>query len=432
MLSIITPAYIDTPLKLEWLREMLLSLQGQRFRDWEAIVIDDSSPLSLDSLKSEFSHYRWFRTSHNSGPSLTRNLAVSLAQGDAILPLDADDLLADNNTLEIMYRTWEADHNRVVYGDIQRLVDGKRDRVINLAEYTFQRSLNFDGIMPVTALHSKEAHIKAGGWKSELGAGLEDVEYCISLGKTGFCGHHIPATTLLYRKHEASRSFNLRHINRQEAKMRDKILSIHKDVYEGRLPMGCCGGGGSSYIPPASGGNGGAQQQSIATPLSDFPENQTQWTQYLGQREGSWGVVGEFTGIHYTIDGPGFKFPVHINDLPKFRRSGRGRDFMVGVAAPIELKPVLVEIPVPTENGRYQPPQPQLAQVESQPVEVNGGQTYDLSGLDLGEKVQQMLESEAWTLEKLARAEVDDLTAYPGIGPKIAGVIVQKAKEYIG
>lgn len=169
--------------------------------------------------------------------------------------------------------------------------------------------------------------------------------------------------------------------------------------------------------------------------------------QYLGQREGSWGIVGDFTGIHYVVDSPGHKLEVHINDLPKFRRAGRGRDFAVDVAAPVELIPVLVEIPTPVGNGRYRPPEPQLAQVERldnvgmatrgiEPLPVlevgNGNKTYDLSGLGLGEKVQAMLEAESWTIEKLAQADPEELRAYPNVGPKISVDIVNKAKEYIG
>jgi len=449
-ISIITPAFIDSQDKLSWLREMLLSLKSQRFTDWECIIIDDASPLSLDSLKAEFNEpgrYRFLRAAQNSGPGSCRNTAAALAEAEALLPVDADDMLAGEDTLSAFYEAWEADRSRVIYGDIQRLRDGERGQVFNLPEYTFQRSLQFDGIMPVTALHSKEAHLKAGGWKPDLFAGLEDVEYWIACGKAGFCGHRIQTTTLLYRKHETSRSFNLRNVNRQETEMRKKILELHRDVYEGRLPMGCCGGG-SSYIPPQniSGGNGG-QMQSIATPLTNFPEGQKQWVQYLGQREGSWGVVGEFTGIHYVIDGPGHKLEVVTEDLPKFRRAGRGRDFAVGVAGPIELTPVTIEIPAPPENGRYQAPAPVMAQVERldevaasvrgiqpQPVPQSATvsqATYDLSGLDLGEKITQMLESEAWTVEKLAVADPEELRAYPGVGPKVSAQVVEKAKEYL-
>lgn len=459
-ISILTPAYIDSHDKLTWLREMLHSLQSQRFTDWEAIIIDDCSPLGLDILKTEFSdsaRFRFLKSAQNFGPSLTRNTAAALAEAEALLPIDADDLLADENVLGAFYSAWEPDKSRIVYGDLQRLENGQKGAVFNLPEYTFQQALNFNGIMPVTALHSRDAHIKAGGWKADLNYGLEDVEYWIAAGKAGFCGHRIHGVVLLYRRHQDSRSYQLRMVNRKETEMRNKILELHRDVYEGRYPMGCCGGG-SSYVPPRNGGNGGqAQMSNISTPLTEFKEGEKSWVQYTGQREGSFSVVGDFTGIHYTIEQPGHKFQVHINDLPKFRRAGRGRDFAVDVSSPVEVQPVLVEIPPPAENGRYQAQEPALAQIERldpvaartrgveyqappQPalepmaqVAVAGAQpqTYDLGGLELGDKVQQMLENEAWTVEKLATADPEELRVYPGIGPKIAGQIVDKAKEYL-
>ena len=95
-ISILTPAFIDSSEKLGWLREMFHTLQRQHFTDWEAIIVDDSSPLSLDSLKVEFPSFRWLRTSENSGPAKCRNLAASLALSEALLAVDADDLLADD------------------------------------------------------------------------------------------------------------------------------------------------------------------------------------------------------------------------------------------------------------------------------------------------------------------------------------------------
>lgn len=457
-ISILTPAYIDTQDKLTWLREMLHSLKSQRFTDWEALIIDDASPLPLDGLKTEFSdqpRFRFLRSTQNSGPSLARNTAAALAESEALLPIDADDLLSGEDVLSALYAAWEADPRRVVYGDLQRLESGQKGTIFNLPEYTFQRSLDFNGIMPVTALHSREAHIKAGGWKADLSYGLEDVEYWIAAGKAGFCGHRVRGVTLLYRKHQDSRSYHLRMVNRRETEMRNKILDLHRDVYEGRYPMGCCGGGGSSYTPPQNNGGSAQAQMNISTPLSDFRDNEKQWVQYQGQREGSFSVVGDYTGIHYAIQQPGHKFEVHVNDLPKFRRSGRGQDFAVGVPAPVEAAPVLVEIPPPPENGRYQAPEPALAQIErldeigarSRGIEPGPGpvlqqvaeaagngqaaQTYDLAGLELGEKIQTMLESESWTIEKLATADLEELRAYPGIGPKIAGQIIQKAKELV-
>ncbi|MGH7273887.1 MAG: glycosyltransferase family 2 protein, partial [Nitrospiria bacterium] len=252
-LSIITPAFIDSQDRLNWFGETLDSVLTQGFTDWESIIIDDCSPTDLAGLKREFSdpRFRWFRTSQNSGPALCRNTAAALAESGALLPIDADDILADENALAVLYDAWQSDKFRIVYGDLQRLENGERGKIYNLPEYTFNKALDTNGIMPVTALHSVECHVKAGGWKPELNYGLEDVEYWIAAGKAGFCGQKTHGVVLLYRRHETSRHARLK-TERHETEMRNKIVDMHRDVYEGRFPMGCCGGGGSSYVPPSN------------------------------------------------------------------------------------------------------------------------------------------------------------------------------------
>lgn len=122
--------------------------------------------------------------------------------------------------------------------------------------------------------------------------------------------------------------------------------------------MGCCGGG-RPYVPPET-----FTQASVSAPtsLDKYSSDQKVWVEYKGQRNASFGLVGQFTNYPYTVDGPGHKLEVHVNDLPKFRRSGRGEDFNIGVAAP-NGQPKVVEI---KENGpgRYTPPEPLVAQIE--------------------------------------------------------------------
>lgn len=462
-LSIITPAFIDNQEKLDWFSETLQSLLTQKFTDWEAIIVDDASPVDLSGLKHKFNdpRFRWLRTPKNSGPALCRNTAAALAESEALLPLDADDILADENSMAILYDAWQTDKSRIVYGDLQRLENGERGKIFNLPEYSFNRALDTNGIMPVTAIHSVECHVKAGGWKPELSFGLEDVEYWIAAGKAGFCGQRVHGVVLLYRRHVTSRHARLR-AERHETEMHNKIIDMHRDVYEGRFPMGCCGGGGSSYVPPQS----QSQQMNISTPLTEFPAEQKTWVQYQGRREGGFGVAGDFTGKHYEINGPGHKFEVHINDLPKFRRSGRGLDFAVGTAPPIDTRPIIIE--ERPEQRRYQAPPPILAQIEqldpvaavSRGLSVSQEQTpvngkaesvssgfispdlinslsedyqvdYDLEPLGLRANVQAMLEAESWSVEKLAGAAVDDLKFYPGIGQQTAERIIQKAKDHL-
>lgn len=363
MISILMPAYIDSVEKLEWLNQAIESVRGQLFDRWELILMDDASPMTIN-LQTPDERVRQFRMVHRSGPAMCRNTAARLATNETLLPLDSDDMLPDPSTLGYMFSFWERTPNEIIFGNIQRLEKGPdgnwtKGKIHDLPEYTFQKSLDMNGIMPVTAMHSYECHMKAGGWKPELEAGLEDVEYWIAAGKAGYCGRHVDEVTLVYRKHSESRSTQLRLVNKRETEMRNYIRELHHDVYEGKFPMGCCGGG-KPYVPPAA-----FTQNAVSPPVSldQYGSNEKVWVEYAGQREASFGMVGKFTNLPYTIDGPGHKIEVHINDLPMFRRSGRGLDFLVGVAAPNGHAPT-PKPQQPEQAPEYVAPEPQVAQIE--------------------------------------------------------------------
>lgn len=364
MISILTPAHIDSLEKLEWLNEAIASVQSQTLTDWELILVDDASPLEITLNTPEDERIRRVRTTYQRGPALCRNTAAGLANFEALLPLDSDDLLAGPEVLSHMFEMWQKDKSKFVYGWLQRLEkspEGKwrTGKTIKLHDYTFKDSLDLEGICPITSMHSVEAHKAAGGWKGDLEAGLEDVEYWIACGRVGHCGQLLPELTLIYRRHEESRSHRLRMVNQREPEMRKKILAMHNDLYEGRLPMGCCGGG-RPYIPP---GNSLNATQFVARPttLDQYPSSEKTWVEYVGQREGSFGIVGKYTQISYTINGPGHKIEVHKADLQVFERAmgaNQQKAFSVGVPAPNGSKKIeLVEL------QSYQVASPEMAQI---------------------------------------------------------------------
>lgn len=376
-LSILIPAYIDHADKLPWLRDCLQSVRDQTVVDWEALVIDDTSPMLIGEIKAQFAddpRFRWFHAATNQGPALCRNTAAAMAESEALFALDSDDLAGEPDAFARMLDAWSQDPTKIIYGNLQRLTasggEWHKGKVIVLAEYSFDWVLDLQGIMPVSALHSRECHLAAGGWKPDLGAGLEDIEYWIAAGKSGFCGQRINAVTLVYRKHETSRSYNLRYVNRREDEMGLKIKEIHSDVYAGRYPMGCCGGGRTVGNPPKNGnasnqGQGQVQQFSApqSTTLDGYPPEQKVWVEYIGKKLASFTVRGPYTDIHYQVRGTGHRFEAHINDVPKFQSSGRRMDYAVGVSGPgqsAEPSVKVVEIPVP----QFATAAPALATIE--------------------------------------------------------------------
>lgn len=432
--SVITPVWADTDEKVDWLIEAIESVRSQSLDDWEMIVIDDQSPRSLEKARARFTEdkrVRFLRNTERSKPALTRNTGVALAESEALFPLDADDLLPDRDVLEAMHDEWERDKSLVIYGDLQRYdrEDGgfTRSHVFNIPPYSFARTMDLRGTMPVSCLHSKECHLKAGGWKPQLDSGLEDVEYWIAAGLAGFCGHKIDKVTLLYRRHQQSRAAQMRHVERREGLMRNLIRDMHKDVFEGRYPMGCCGGGGRgrTVSNPSSSGQSGPTPRT----LTQYPASEKVWVRYRGKRGAAFGMNGPFTKSTYRIDGQGAKLEVHIQDLSIFRRSGRGVDFDIGVPPP-EDAPLPSE--APPEQEQFQAPEPRLSQVERLDKRAfDRKQGAELDALNLGGQ-REAVEAADWTVEKLADASINDLRKIKGIGPVRAATIINKAKELTG
>lgn len=91
----------------EFIKYCLLSILKQIPHDWELLVIDDgSTDKSLDIIKDIFSSEinkknLKFIEKKNSGVSDTRNFGISIAKGDYIALIDADDIVEDNYVEEL-------------------------------------------------------------------------------------------------------------------------------------------------------------------------------------------------------------------------------------------------------------------------------------------------------------------------------------------
>lgn len=96
--------------------------------DYEIILIDDGSPdgsgAICDAYASRFGNIRVLHT-ENRGVSSARNLAMSVARGEYILFLDADDLW-DSELLTELDRLAEQKPDVLVFGDLMLMENGQR------------------------------------------------------------------------------------------------------------------------------------------------------------------------------------------------------------------------------------------------------------------------------------------------------------------
>lgn len=330
MISIITPIRAKTLTDVDWLVEAVDSVVAQTYEDWEMVICNDHSTADMSKLREHLADLGDPRIAgcktDRAGVCAARNAAAEIAQGDLLLPLDADDLLPPS-ALQRFMDNWEG--KGIVYGDT--LVFGR-----DFQKRYRSRDYNFGGllrnlIMPVGALHRKSDWERIGGWHHDMEDGLEDWEYWIRMGKHGVCGKHIPYVTYHYRRRKGGRYVTLKETPTAYQKAYQKIREIHKDVYNGRFPVGCCGRG----TRPSSVKRSPVLDQAMRATVPQ--DGSYVEVQYTGGRKASFQLVGKRTGTRYNVPGANKlvvnmdtnKALVEQSDARMLETINHGRDFRI-------------------------------------------------------------------------------------------------------
>jgi glycosyltransferase involved in cell wall biosynthesis len=91
LVSIITPVYNG----VEFIEELVLSVKSQSYPNIEHLIIDDGSEdeKALDTILNRYPRLRWKRRGKNQGQYLTMNEGLSLAKGEVVCFISADDVV---------------------------------------------------------------------------------------------------------------------------------------------------------------------------------------------------------------------------------------------------------------------------------------------------------------------------------------------------
>lgn len=112
--SVIVPVYNVE----NYIRDMLLSVQNQTFKDFEVILINDGSPDNSQSIIEEFcgadKRFKCFEQP-NGGVAAARNNGISKAKGDYLVFYDPDDYIPPR-ALEKMYKVASSNKADMVIG----------------------------------------------------------------------------------------------------------------------------------------------------------------------------------------------------------------------------------------------------------------------------------------------------------------------------
>ena len=213
---------IVTVYELErFLPACLDSLIAQSSRDWECVVVDDCSPGNCGEIVADYaakdSRFRYVRTPHNLYLPGARNFGINQASGKYIIPLDADDMLADK-AIEILSEFLDKQPGYgIAYGAMEVIEEGKRPFVSGWPpEFSWdkQMSLRPDGIanqnqLPYCAMYRREVWQRVGGYKERCQTS-EDNDFWCRVSSFGYRAHKVSSyPTLIYRNRPESMSYAL-------------------------------------------------------------------------------------------------------------------------------------------------------------------------------------------------------------------------------
>lgn len=188
-----------------YLPEALDSLSGYPHKEhYEVILIDDGStdPETIRILDGlDTSRYRVVRQA-NMGLAKARNNGIRMAQGEYIIPLDADNRLRPamiESVLSVLDAEADVD---IVYGDAEYFGERTGRRIVG--EFDFRLLLERNRI-DACAGFRKSLWERMGGYDEEMPhMGLEDWDLWLRASVAGYRFHYIPEVLFDYRVRDGS------------------------------------------------------------------------------------------------------------------------------------------------------------------------------------------------------------------------------------
>lgn len=220
----------------EVLRETLLSLKNQTYKNIEVVIVEDGPATSKDMVENEFGDLNilYFASSEKIGRSKAGNVAMNLAHGKYFNFLDDDDqFYADH--VEVLVRALEKSSCRAAYAfafETPIEVISKTPYVYDIKAYNCVYRQRFDKIVlchhnyiPIQCImFEKSLFLEYGGLDENVDA-LEDWDLWVrySLHTDFEC---VEKTTSIYRV-----PFN-RQISEKRQKELDKALDVMREKHK--------------------------------------------------------------------------------------------------------------------------------------------------------------------------------------------------------
>ncbi|HBA87487.1 MAG TPA: glycosyltransferase family 2 protein [Geobacter sp.] len=211
-----------------FLDEAVASVLRQSCTDLEIVVVNDGStdPFTVDLLKSYDRPKTRVVHTQNAGLASARNTGIRNALGSYILPLDADDRIAESYLERAAAILDERPEAGVVYCD-QELF-GERQGLWDAPPYD-RTAILFDNLVFATALYRKSDWERVGGYSSRFVYGWEDWDFWMSMTELGKQFVKLPEPLHFYRIRSSSMNRSMRF--RHKMAMMLLLVARHRALY---------------------------------------------------------------------------------------------------------------------------------------------------------------------------------------------------------
>lgn len=345
-----------------YLARALASLEGQTWRKWEVIVVNDSgAPLPPETL-APYPYVRVVELNRRAGAGAARNAGIALADAPFVLFLDADDQLMPDAMRKLLTAFTEHE-GRYIYTQWARWDEHGALITMDVPEYDPQQAMR-TGLHAVTALMAT-ADALAVRFDEQLPA-MEDYEFFAHAAAEGVHGWKLAEPLVIVDVESGLRT-------RAYAKDRDVLTASIRSRYDAYL-MGatmaksCCGSGGASVMAAKArlglyneGDTGGGDSFST---MGDSSLPNTMRMKYIGNERGASSYFGEEGRVYRAGDNPIDRFiNAHPNDVEKLKRTGLFETVAQVADGPAAMRPQAT-----ADTFKELPPIPMSARMRTPPA----------------------------------------------------------------
>lgn len=226
LVSVIIPTYNSA----SYLAEAIDSVFTQSYHTVEIIVVDDGSTDDTDAIAKQYLHNIQYVFQENKGTSAARNHGVTLAKGDLLAFLDADDLWMGDKLKQQIEAFSQQPELEAVFGQVQQfyspeLPPAERNRdAVRLAQ-------PMAGYLPSAMVITPAAFARVGSFDAQMQIN-EFVDWYARAQDANLNSYMLPTIVTRRRLHRNNKGHQTQQRNAELVQLLKTTLSRRRALKE--------------------------------------------------------------------------------------------------------------------------------------------------------------------------------------------------------